>query len=74
MRRASTSRFISLRLATAYEAALCFQRSGRRAIVLGKRALCLIARPIMFAHKHEAQSATNGRQDFVKCEMADTRS
>jgi hypothetical protein len=49
MRRASTSRFISLRLATAYEAALCFQRSGRRAIVFGKRALCLIAQPIMFA-------------------------
>jgi hypothetical protein len=43
-------------LGPAYEAALCFQqarplRSGRRAIVLGSRAPCLITLPIKFAPK-----------------------
>jgi hypothetical protein len=83
MRRASTLRFISLRFlapTTAYEAALCFQRarplrSGRWAIVLGERASCLIALPIKFAPTSTKLSPTRmARQDFVKCEMADTRS
>jgi hypothetical protein len=43
--------------------------SARRARAVSHR----LAKKIC-SHKHEAHSATNGRQDFVKCEMADTRS
>ena len=33
-----------------------------------------VANKVAFPHSTEAQSARNGRQDFVKCEMADMRS
>jgi hypothetical protein len=83
MRRASTLRFIfaafsrpgyGIRGSALFSTGQTIAKrplgnSGRRArVVLRRRAnkIC--------SHKHEAQFNPNGRQEFVKCEMADTRS